>query len=43
VADWAAIDGRLPEGHSKESTGPGRYKLINRYPSDGKVYEVTLG
>lgn len=42
VADWAAIDGRLPKGHSKDSTGPGRYELINRYPSDGKVYEVTL-
>lgn len=43
VRDWAAVDGTLPPGKSKEEVAPGRYKLIDRYPTDGQVYEVKLG
>jgi hypothetical protein len=43
VKNWAAVDGQLPPGQSKTPTGNGQYMLINRYPTDGKVYEVSLG
>lgn len=43
VKDWAAVDGQLPPGQRKQRTGTNQYMLIDRYPTDGKVYEVTLG
>ncbi|HEY9721913.1 MAG TPA: LssY C-terminal domain-containing protein [Oscillatoriaceae cyanobacterium] len=43
VQNWAAVDGKPPAVAQKTPLGDGRYKLLNRYPTDGQVYEVNLG
>jgi hypothetical protein len=41
VSHWAAVAGRRPAG--MDQPGPDGVKIANRFHSDGRVYEVTLG